>query len=84
MQDRTVSAMAEIREMKKVDAGRLIENQVDNLVGSFTNIIAMIGNLHGEEAAEDMGARLLAAIKAQDADKFRRAFRNMEGGKLAR
>ena len=81
MQERTSSAIAEIRGMESADANRRIENHVENLVGACANILAEIQDLHGEAAAEGMEAKIIAAIKARDADKFRRAFRNMESGK---
>ena len=82
MRESTKTAMREIMEIGGrggSDIGRRIETRADNIVASAVNLSNLIRETYGD-AGEDLVARLMAAIKAGSADKFRKAVRSAEGG----
>ena len=81
MQESTRKSMQEIREIGgqwNADVNRRMESRADNLIASMNNLSDLIRQLHDEKDAEDLISKLIASMKANDPEKFRRALRNVE------
>ena len=81
MQESTRKSMQEIRKIGgewNADINRRVESSADNLIASMNNLSELIREMHDEKDAEDLISKLVASMKSNDPEKFRRSFRNLE------
>lgn len=85
MDNRVKSIIEELdRFVPQRDKHQIIEARASNVIASAVNLLALINESFTEEEADELGRRLINAIKNQDPDKFNRKireFRKIEEGK---
>lgn len=82
--DRKVKSLIEEldRFVPQKDKHQIIEARASNVIAGAVNLLSLISESFDEEDAEELGKRLVSAIKNRDPNKFNRKIRELHKNSL--